>query len=708
MHQPVLVDADVHEHAEVDDVAHRAGELHAGLQILHLQHVGAQNGAGQLVPGVPAGLHQLAHDVPQGGHSHAARLRGLLLAVGGHPLPQPVQAAGLHVGQAVAAQGEQGLRRAVALRVDAGVIQHVAALRHPQEADALLKGLRPQLGHLEHPLPGGEGSVLLPVLDDVPGGGVVQPRHVGQQGGGGGVEIHPHRVDAVLHHAGEGLVQPGLGHVVLVLAHADALGVDLHQLGQGILEPPGDGHGASQVHVVVGELLRGQLGGGVDRGPRLVDDHVADAAAQPLDELHRHLLGLPAGGAVADGDVGHAVAADELCQRVDGLLLLPLAERGVDHRRVQHLAGGVHHRHLAAVAVAGVKPHGDKALHRRLHQQGLEVEAEHFDGPLVGLLSEQAAHLPFHRGEDQPVVGVLGGGADEGHGGGAGVQHRPADGDQGRLALHLHAHLEHALPLSAVDGQHLVALYPVQGGAEGVVEPVDGVLRLLGRGGGDQISLFPHQLPQALADVRVVGDALGDDVAGSLEGVLRRLHPLLRVDKGPGGLLRRRAVRGLGEEQLGQRLQPLFAGHGGAGAALLLIGAVEILHLRQGGGGVDGGGELLRQLALALDGGLDLLPPLVQIAQVLQPVGQGAQGGIVHGPVELLAVAGDEGDGVALVNEAHHVLHVGLAPAQLPGQYLNDCVHISAPCGIGIRLFYANLTGKSSGFPCAFPSEAVE
>ena len=28
---------------------------------------------------------------------------------------------------------------------------------------------------------------------------------------------------------------------MLVLAHADGLGVDLHQLGQGILEPPGDG-----------------------------------------------------------------------------------------------------------------------------------------------------------------------------------------------------------------------------------------------------------------------------------------------------------------------------------------------------------------------------------------------------------------------------------------------------------------------------------
>ena len=32
------------------------------------------------------------------------------------------------------------------------------------------------------------------------------------------------------------------GHVVLVLAHADGLGVDLHQLRQRVLEPAGDGH----------------------------------------------------------------------------------------------------------------------------------------------------------------------------------------------------------------------------------------------------------------------------------------------------------------------------------------------------------------------------------------------------------------------------------------------------------------------------------
>ena len=158
---------------------------------------------------------------------------------------------------------------------------------------------------------------------------------------------------------------------MLILAHADGLGVDLHQLSQGVLEPPGDGHRRTQVHVELGELLRRQRGGGVHRGPRLADDHIGQLAPHPADELYRHLLRLPAGGAVADGDAGDAVAADEGGELGDALLFLPLAVGGIDHRGIQDLARGVHHRHLAAHAIARVQAHGHLALHRGLHEQGL-------------------------------------------------------------------------------------------------------------------------------------------------------------------------------------------------------------------------------------------------------------------------------------------------------------------------------------------------
>ena len=142
-----------------------------------------------------------------------------------------------------------------------------------------------------------------------------------------------------------------------------------------------------------------------------------------------------------------------------------------------------------------------------------------------------------------------------------------------------------------------------------------------------------------------------------------------------GGFLRRGAVLCLCQQQLRQRLQPLLPGNGGAGAALLLIGAVQILHLRQRGGVVDGDRQLLRQLALPVDGGLHLLPPRLQISQIAQPVLQLPQGGVVHGAVLLLAVAGDEGDGVALIQQGDNVFHGLLGLAQLLGQYLGNGLH---------------------------------
>ena len=158
--------------------------------------------------------------------------------------------------------------------MDGGVVQHVPALRHPQEARALLKGLRPQLRHLFQRRPGGERPVFLPENHDVFRHCGVDSRHPGQQRNGSGVQIHPDGVDAVLHHPVQRLAEVGLGHIVLILPHPDGLGIDLHQLGQRILQPPGNGHRGTQGNVVFGKFLRRQLGGGVDGGSRLADHHI--------------------------------------------------------------------------------------------------------------------------------------------------------------------------------------------------------------------------------------------------------------------------------------------------------------------------------------------------------------------------------------------------------------------------------------------------
>ena len=121
-------------------------------------------------------------------------------------------------------------------------------------------------------------------------------------------------------------------------------------------------------------------------------------------------------------------------------------------------------------------------------------------------------------------------------------------------------------------------------------------------------SLGLEELPEALADVGIVGDHLGDDIRRAGQCVLHSLHTLLGVNTLLGQHLGRGQVLSLGEEQQCQGLQALLPGGSGAGAALLLIGAVEILHLGQGLGPVDGGGKLVGELSLGFDGRFHLFP----------------------------------------------------------------------------------------------------
>ena len=156
--------------------------------------------------------------------------------------------------------------------------------------------------------------------------------------------------------------------------------------------------------------------------------------------------------------MGHLVLFDEDGQLIDGFVFAPLAVGGVDHRGVQHLAGGVNHRHFTAHAVAGVKAHGDEALHRGLHEQGAQIQGKLTDSAFISLVGEVGAHFTLQRGGNEAVVSVLSGGLDKLHGGGAGAHHRPADGYKGQLPVQLDTDLQNLLPLAPVHGENLMPL----------------------------------------------------------------------------------------------------------------------------------------------------------------------------------------------------------------------------------------------------------
>ena len=175
----------------------------------------------------------------------------------------------------------------------AGVVQCLAPAGNAEKSGALLECLCTDARHLRHLPARGKGSVFLPVLHDILRGGLIDAGNIGKQGVGGGIDVHADCIDAGLDHTAQRLIQLRLLHVMLVLPDADALGIDLDQLRQRILEPPRDGHGGALHHVEIREFLRRQLGRGIDRRARLADDDILAGLLNLLQQSGNECLTLP-------------------------------------------------------------------------------------------------------------------------------------------------------------------------------------------------------------------------------------------------------------------------------------------------------------------------------------------------------------------------------------------------------------------------------
>ncbi len=186
-------------------------------------------------------------------------------------------------------RGQDPVHHRVGLRVHPGDVERIVAAADAQEAGALLERLRAQPGHAGQRGAGAErarsrrGARTICV-----GQPLGDPGDPAQQRHRRGVDVHPDRVHAVLDHRVQRAGQRRLGQVVLVLADADRLRVDLHQLGQRVLQPAGDGHRAAQRHVQLGQLGRGVGRRRVHRGAGLADHH--------RGQLERRVASRPARG----------------------------------------------------------------------------------------------------------------------------------------------------------------------------------------------------------------------------------------------------------------------------------------------------------------------------------------------------------------------------------------------------------------------------
>ena len=176
----------------------------------------------------------------------------------------------------------------------------------------------------------------------------------------------------------------------------------------------------------------------------------------------------------------------------------------------------------------------------------------------------------------------------------------------------------------------------------------------------DHCSFFKHQLPEAFAHVSVLTDHLRDDVPRAFQGLFGTGDALFRTDEVSGEQFERFVRRLLCPEIKGKRLQPLFACDDRFRAALGPIGQVEVFQFALVEGGLDSGFQLLGELSLLGDRGNDRLAPRDQIAEVGESFLDVADLDFVEISRRLLAIASNEWNGSALVeqfydgNEAAH------------------------------------------------------
>ena len=229
--------------------------------------------------------------------------------------------------------------------------------------------------------------------------------------------------------------------------------------------------------------------------------------------------------------------------------------------------------------------------------------------------------------------------------------------------------VEDPLVAAAQHGQHPVGGGLVQGFVVfEVVLELGPFLLLAGHHAGTQGGVLPQVVPQLLKEIGLLGEALHQDVAGTVEGGLAVGDPLLGIEEANRLLLG--ILHGVTQQQIRQWLQPRLDGHLPLGAALGLVGEVEVFQTGLAVGLVQLAGQLGGQFALLFDGAQDHLAAIRQFTQVAEAALQGTQLAVVQTAGHLFAVTGDEGNGRAFVQQANGCLHLFRAGIQLTGDLM--------------------------------------
>jgi hypothetical protein len=197
VHQPRILETDIDERPKVDDIQHSTFQLHARAQVFDLQDTFLEDGLGQVVARVALGTAQGVDDVTQSEFANLElarqlreiRLNQLFVQLGLTRLLSH------DVGREIEFREEPDRGR-VTFGVDPRSIERIFTFGDLEKSGRL--GERRWTDSLDTRklVAVRKGTVLLAILDDSPGGELIEARDVAQQGNAGRVQVHADKIHA--------------------------------------------------------------------------------------------------------------------------------------------------------------------------------------------------------------------------------------------------------------------------------------------------------------------------------------------------------------------------------------------------------------------------------------------------------------------------------------------------------------------------------
>ena len=389
-----------------------------------------------------------------------------------------------------------------------------------------------------------------------------------------------------------------------------------------------------------------------------------------MNKVAHKAFALPRGRAVSDGNDIHMIGKNQALHGALGVIQPHPGLGRINHGRIQYLAGFVYHGQFTAIDIAGIKAHNRLALDGRLHKQMFQIIGKKRNGPLAGAVKKIVPDLSFHAGRNQPFITVAQCGQNIFLGRAVlCFENQSGKIVEDQICRNGHAHFQKFFFFATVNGQHPV---PRDFGHRFAVVVIRLINRRLFFGGFGRDHPVGHgKRAHPFTVIGVVGNIFRKNVHGPRESLLPRVHFFFRIHQRVGHFFQRgRIAFFLRHQCFGQRRQSPVARHRSAGLALGTERTVNIVDFGNGLGIVNGIGDLRREFFLRGDQVLDFFPARFDIAQILQPFFQFPQDGIIQRTGHFFAVAGNERNGISLVNKRHRLFHPILRDVQFFGKDL--------------------------------------